>query len=380
MHRRLLLLAALGLGACSASTTASPPSTEPPPSAAEAAVVDGFLEDLLTATEADGGIVAVVAGDADPVVAVEGTAGPGGAPLTADAPVLVASITKSYVAAAVLSLVADGELSLDDTLAQWVDWPGGDEITLRALLGHTAGVAPFGNDGEAVPLFSQLVVEGPRQWSIPEILDRTRDLPPAGPPGTAAYTNLGYVLVGAVVEEVTGQPLATVLDERVFGPAGLDATWYPPAGPGDRPPVPGTWEVDPSLPVVSTVGTDMTGWQTVAGPAAGAVSDLDDLLRWAEVLLADERLGELDLSEMNEIGDQGYGLGVVGVAADGACIFEGCPPGLDYPYRAVNGDLAGSSTRVLHDPGSDTTIVVYLDRNALSLDEPMLALLAELTG
>ncbi len=147
------------------------------------------------------------------------------------------------------------------------------------------------------------------------------------------------------------------------------------AGEGDPEPLPGLYELDPSLPLLRTADSPSNARTTVAAPAMGATSTVPDLLTWSRVVLHDGRLGDLDLSPMTEIGPGGYGLGVVGVAGDGACVFDGCPPDTEFTRLALNGDIAGSSTRVMVDPATDTTLLVYLNRNSLSLDDPMLAFL-----
>ena len=70
---------------------------------------------------------------------------------------------------------------------------------------------------------------------------------------------------------------------------------------------------------------------TLTGPAAGAVSDLDDLLRWADIVYRQQHIGGVDIGEMTNIAAGGYGLGVAGVSETGTCIFDGCPPEARFP-------------------------------------------------
>jgi hypothetical protein len=83
---------------------------------------------------------------------------------------------------------------------------------------------------------------------------------------------------------------------------------------------------------------------------------------------------------MLDIDPGGYGLGVAGVTPSGTCIFEGCPAGATFERLALPGDTPGASTRIWYDPATDTVLLVYLNRNALSLDEPMAAFLDALAG
>ena len=373
----------------SATTSGGADPTEAPDVAPQEAVeesapvreqeLQAFADGLVASTGSDGGIVALAAGGGEPVVVVSGVADARtGQPIEADDPVLVASITKSYVAAALLALEADGVLGLDDPLSDWVEWPDAEVITIRSLLQMTSGVAGFGDGSDIDPTYIELRNDAAHDYTIDEVLDVTRARPPAGPPGTPRYTNLAYVLAGAVVERATGEPLRDVLAARVFAPAGLDDTWYPPAGPDDPAPLPGIYEVAPSLPLLHTADAPQNAAMTLQGPATGAVSTVPDLLGWSRAVLHDHRVGDLDVTAMTEIGPAGYGLGVIGVSSEGACVFDACPPGTTFPRLALNGDIAGSSTRVMFDPASDTTLLVYLNRNNLSLDGPMQAFLDEL--
>jgi hypothetical protein len=105
---------------------------------------------------------------------------------------------------------------------------------------------------------------------------------------------------------------------------------------------------------------------------------MEDYLAWGDAVLRDQAIDGTSLREMSDIAPGGYGLGVVGVTDEGACVFDGCPPGSEFTRTSLNGDFPGSSTRLLYDPATDTLLAVYLNRNELALDEPMLAFLAEL--
>jgi hypothetical protein len=90
-------------------------------------------------------------------------------------------------------------------------------------------------------------------------------------------------------------------------------------------------------------------------------------------------MGALDVSVMRFLTPGGYGLGVLGVDADtGSCVFSGCAAGADFEIYGLNGEIPGAATRVWYEPTTDTLLVVYLNRNGASLDEPLLAFLASL--
>lgn len=128
----------------------------------------------------------------------------------------LASVTKPLVAIAVLSLVEDGIISLEDTLADLLVGLPADKgpITVAQLLTHSSGLP-----GQ-IPLF---------RWNPTSaaLLDAVRGLPLSAEPGTrVTYSSQGFMLLGLLVEEVTGQRLDQVLHERVFDPAGMPTAGF----------------------------------------------------------------------------------------------------------------------------------------------------------
>ncbi len=360
-----------------ARSAEAPTTTEADPARdVTEAQLQAFADDLVTDSGAEGGIAAWRVGDGEPLVVTSGVADARtGQAVQPDDAFHIASVTKSYVAAAALVLEADGALALDDPLSDHVDWPGGEAITLRQLLDQTSGVAGFPNgDADDTAYLELLQADAP--ITIADTLAAASDLPPHAEPGAATdYGNLSYVLAGAAIEAATGDDLDTVLTERLFEPLGMDATWYPPQAPGDADPLPGLYEAERGVPLLPTTAFDMETWRTITAPASGAVSTVDDLFTWVDAALRAREVAGVDLSAMSDIGDGGYGLGVAGVTNEGACVFEGCPENAEFTRLALNGDIPGASTRVLHDPATDATLVVHLNRNALELDAPMLAFL-----
>lgn len=128
----------------------------------------------------------------------------------------VASVGKIFTAAAVLKLEMQGKLKTSDPISKYLgDFPGDkNAATIHHLLTHTAGLVPDGMtlDYESRKSFVQSV----------------KDAPLESKPGEKyRYTNAGYTLLAAIVEEVSGQPFETYLQKNLFKPAGLDSTGYP---------------------------------------------------------------------------------------------------------------------------------------------------------
>jgi D-alanyl-D-alanine carboxypeptidase len=126
----------------------------------------------------------------------------------------IQSITKSIVATAVLQLVGDRKLALDDTVEEVVPGllPQGRRITIRQLLSHRAGLHDP-NDEDMPPL---------ARTTENTVIDVAAHHPLEFAPGSSGqYSNVGYEVLGRVVERVTRRPLAVTLTQKVFGPAGM---------------------------------------------------------------------------------------------------------------------------------------------------------------
>jgi D-alanyl-D-alanine carboxypeptidase len=159
-----------------------------------------------------------------------------GRPMTPDIPVLVASNTKTFVAAAILRLWEEGRLGLDDPVAgrlspELVDMLRGDgydvqAITLRHLLTHTSGLY----DHTESPHFGERIVADPlHRWTRTEQVAAAMAWgDPLGRPGEVyCYADTGYVLLGEVVERAAGKPLPAAVRELVgFERLGLSSTWW----------------------------------------------------------------------------------------------------------------------------------------------------------
>ncbi len=144
-----------------------------------------------------------------------------GVPNTTDTRFRIASISKPFTTVLVLQMVEDGKLSLDDTLAELLpgySGEGADRITVEQLLTHTAGLV-----GESS--VEDLDDIERHRWTKEELLKLVAGYPLASRPGQRyRYANFGYLLLAAILEEVSGKTYAELLEERICGPAGLTST------------------------------------------------------------------------------------------------------------------------------------------------------------
>lgn len=170
-------------------------------------------------------------------------------PLTPQHPVRIASNTKTFVAAAILRLWEEEQLGLDDPVTLHLPEPfirtmrndgyQPDSITIRHLLTHTSGLFDY---ADSEPFFEAIMSDPMHRWSRAEQLQAAVDWgEPYGAPGAVyRYSDTGYILLGAIIEQVTGVPLAGALRDLLgYERLGLGATWLetlepPPTGVADR--------------------------------------------------------------------------------------------------------------------------------------------------
>jgi len=141
----------------------------------------------------------------------------------------IGSITKQFTAAAIMRLAERGKLSIDDPITKYLpDVPThGQTITIRRLLNHTSGIHNYTAEPSWRSTWAQQL--SPRQ--IVAFVDH--DSLDFKPGDRWSYSNTGFVLLGMIIEKVTGEPYANYLDHDLFKPLGLTQTSYCPTRPSD---------------------------------------------------------------------------------------------------------------------------------------------------
>lgn len=278
----------IGLFSLAAFAVASPAVAAPDDTARIAAQATRILDSV--ATPSGPGVAVLIArGDRIIYRAARGAADIELAvPLRADQVFRIASVTKMFTAALVVKLAEQGKLSLDDPLSLYLpDFPNAAGITLRQLLSHTAGVSDKAVLGQ--PGFNRRDVD--TATLVAEIAKR----PPAFAPGSAqSYSNAGFILLGAVIEKVTGQPWHVALHDRLLAPLGLNHTGYGIAATVIPGRVAGysTDTLDHKVRNAAFISASIPA-------AAGAlVSTLDDLRRWMRALTGGQVIGAAHYREM----------------------------------------------------------------------------------
>src|SRR4051794_18317542 len=140
----------------------------------------------------------------------------------------IGSVTKTFVATAILQLAGEGKLSLDDSVDRWLpgEVPNGGAITIRQLLTMTSGIFDYLNDGDDTVLRRE--ISDPRvRWAPRDLVAIATAHAPRFAPGTSwSYSNTGYIVLGQIAEKAAGQPIADSLRDRIFTPAVLRATSF----------------------------------------------------------------------------------------------------------------------------------------------------------
>ncbi len=186
------------------------------------------------------------------------------------------SITKQFTAMAVLMLAEQGKLSLQDDVSKFLpDFPTqGRTITVEHLLTHTSGIKGYTEIPSWLSLWR-------KDMPVKEIIDLFRNVPLEFEPGQRwKYSNSGYILLGAIIEKISGQSYEDFVNKNIFGPLSLTHSYY------DR-----TARIIPGrVPGYSLgrAGFENAQYISMTQPyAAGSLlSSVDDLALWSESLLA----------------------------------------------------------------------------------------------
>ncbi|WP_239152810.1 serine hydrolase domain-containing protein [Virgisporangium aurantiacum] len=233
-------------------------------------------------------------------------------PVRVDGRFRAGSITKTFLATVVLQLVDEGRLRLDDPVQAWLPGavPNGDRITVRQLLNHTSGLFDYRLTLTLPPDAGFLAYRW-RTWTPDEQVARAVANPPTSTePGTAfSYTNTGYVLLGQIVEKVTGRSYADEIECRILRPLRLRDT----SMPGTSPWIPGP-HPHGYIPIEGRGLVDFTTMNpSLFGAGGELISTTRDLNHFYAELLGGRLLPKPLLVEMQTPGIPGgraYGLGL----------------------------------------------------------------------
>lgn len=230
------------------------------------------------------GTVAAAAG-VTALFAADGTVLPPGsgqaAPANLRTPFDMASVTKVVTALTAATLIDDGLLDLEAPVAEHIDSPH-PALTTRHLLTHTSGLPPV------MPLWS---LEGAREERLATIGRARLD---AEPGAAHAYSCIGFILLGVLMEQITDTPLPVLARHRVLGPAGAHHAAWEPDGSSAGTAAATEYQADPPRGLVRGSTHDETAWSLGRVGNAGVFADLESALALGRVLA-----GRTDLPQLS---------------------------------------------------------------------------------
>jgi D-alanyl-D-alanine carboxypeptidase len=342
-----MMAAALLLTAGGCASTAAPEAVGQNPAAWQS-----MLHHWRSRGDAPATVLGVATGDGEIWVGADGTAErEGHTPVRTDAPFRIASITKVFVAVVVLQLVEEGRLGLDDPASRYAPDAAAWPVTIRQLLNHTSGIPDF---GMADSFGEELAARRDRRWTPAEAVGLVADKKPTFAPGTDySYSNTNYVLLGEVIETVTGHRWAQEVRSRILDALDLRDTYVAGFEPAGRPVIPGYFDLDNDgdFDNVET-GQPWTSLETSDGAAGCIVSTGPDLLAFGDALFHGRLLSAETMRAMTAEGPfhprfTNYGLGL-----------EIARPDYRTTILGHGGYLPGFRSSLWYVPSRDAVIVV----------------------
>jgi len=222
------------------------------------------------------------------------------APMATDTRFRIGSMTKQFTAAAILLLEERNMLKTDDLISAYIanlpaDW---STITVHDLLTHTSGIPNFTSQPGYTSLQAHPV-------SPEEDLTLIRDKPLNFRPGSRwAYSNTNYILLGMIIEKISGQSYKDFVAVNLLQPIGMTKTEVEPPADTSAPQAEGYAEGKRGLE--KAVYVDMS----VPYAAGGMVSTTHDLLLWEKALFGGKVLSPAQLAKMTTAYKSGYGYGL----------------------------------------------------------------------
>lgn len=263
------------------------------------------------------------------------------------------SITKTFIATTLLQLVEESQLSLEDTLTDWLSAditalvPNAGDITVRQLLNHTSGIADY---------LDQLVIQASsnptlflQQWEPEQLIGFLEGVEPLFDPGESwQYSNTNYILAGSIIEAVTGNSYGSEIRSRIIDPLNLENTFI--FGEEDIPGgyIKSYWDFDNNGTLDDLSITNLS-W---AGSAGSLISNTTDLATFFDALLKDRTLLQpetlaqmLDTIPVSSPNYTTYGLGIGTIES---------PNRFWYAHR---GQTLGFRSNLWYSPAEDITYV-----------------------
>jgi len=348
----------------SGSGSATPGSTGATP--AYAAEVSAAVRKVMQDNVIPGAVVLIASPDQGDWTGTFGTRTWGDEqPMSAGDHFRIGSNTKTMTSTVILQLVQEGKLALDDPISKYIPGvPGGDQITIANLSEMRSGLYSYSFD----TTFNNTLDQQPQKvWTPQELIDIAFSHPQNGPPAQEFnYSNTNIILLGMVIEKLTGMTASEAFQERIFTPLGLKDTSLPlnsdipnphPQGYsfGSNTSTIDTYALPAADQPLALDGRLLPNNETMANPswawtAGGAISTVQDMKTYVEALvdggLLDQQTQKIRMDSIQPAAPgttgAGYGLGIAQ---------------FDQLY-GHDGQIPGFMTFMGHDPKTGLTIVI----------------------
>jgi D-alanyl-D-alanine carboxypeptidase len=325
--------------------------------------IDAVADSIMANTNLPGMIISVVCGDfkyekargyAD-VINLQ--------PMTLDKTYRIGSVTKTFTITALLQLVDEGNLKLDDPISKFFpDFPNGDNITVRMLANMTSGIYNFTESKEE---FEDILETQPlKKWTSEDCIAIALKNAPYFAPGKGYhYSNTNTIMIGMIIEKLTGNSLSSEINKRIITPLGLKNTVVP----TDRY-IPGDYSHGYNsgdslvLPYDDNTIKYDPSW---AGAAGDIISNIEDIKIYIKALASGSMISkEMQTERLKWAaslfdGQMGYGLGIFKVRDN---------------YYGHNGGIPGFTNLSVYSPEKNCSVIVMYNVQISNLSPDRLAL------
>lgn len=352
-------------------------------------VVDTYIAQRGAIEHVSGVALHVDLGKQAPVNVFAGTNGRDGTPISPRTLFQIGSNTKHFTAALVLLLEAEGKLTIDQTVGDWLpQYPEWRDVTIRSLLNMTSDVP---NYSETVEIGQIVASDLQYQFTPRQLIGAAQDVNLPTPSGWF-YSNTNNILAALIIEAASGMSYKRALRTMILRPFALRDTFYSdgpyPQPVLDRLPV-GIYEnpdcllYQPTPCTTSTLapllGKDVSdenlSW---AGPAGAIISNPVDLAQWIRDLFGHRVLPQKQLDEMTSLVSQKTGLPIQDVSADdpggfGLDLGRAYQPAMGGPFWFYQGTTLGFRTIFIYWPQYDLVITASTNSQPPPADDKLAA-------
>jgi CubicO group peptidase (beta-lactamase class C family) len=273
---------------------------------------------------------------------------PNGAPMDFANSQRIGSITKSFTVTRVLQLADEGKLSLDDPIDKYVPGVRNGNATLRQLANMTSGIFNYTEDQ---PFILDFAFHRTKRWTDAQLVAVANRHAPYFRPGAAwHYSNTNTVLLGMVVERVTGRPLRVEITNHLIQPLGLSHTLYPTGVSLPAPFTHGYATLDSEQGRIDVTAVSPTG----SSGAGAMISTLGDMRLWGRALARGALVSRRAQLARLQMIDSAKG---VGPYYDRYGLALGRIDG----WIGHTADLLGFQSLVMHNLVANETVVIFVN-------------------